>query len=146
MDKIEQLNLAIRIATDHHSQQIDKSGKPYILHPLWVMTNVDSLEEKIVAVLHDIVEDTDITIEDLIFSGFNEEIILAIDILTKKKNQKYDEYIELIGQNNLARKVKMADLTHNMDLTRLKEVTEKDKKRYVKYKNAYNYLTYLEYR
>lgn len=146
MELFKQLNMAIHIATDYHNGQIDKSGEPYILHPIWVMNNVKSLNGKVVAMLHDIVEDTEITIENLIDFGFDEDIVIAIDILTKKKGQKYTDYIELVGKNNLAREVKISDLKHNMDLKRLKEITDKDKKRYVKYKNSYDYLIYLHYK
>ena len=146
MELFKQLNMAIHIATDYHNGQIDKSGEPYILHPIWVMNNVKSLKGKVVAMLHDIVEDTEITIENLIDFGFDEDIVIAIDILTKKKGQKYTDYIELVGKNNLAREVKISDLKHNMDLKRLKEITDKDKKRYVKYKNSYDYLIYLHYK
>lgn len=143
MDLHEQLNLAINLATDHHSQQVDKAGQPYILHPLWVMNNVKTLKGKVVAVLHDIIEDTEVDIDDLILLDFDEDIIEAIDILTKKKRQTYTDYIHLVGTNKLAREVKIADLKHNMDLDRLKEVTDKDKERYVKYKNAHGYLVYI---
>lgn len=145
MNLHEQLNLAIRVATDFHSQQVDKAGQPYILHPLWVMNDVKTLKGKIVAVLHDVIEDTDITIEDLIFQGFDEDIIEAIDILTKKKGQKYTDYIHLVGTNKLAREVKISDLKHNMDLNRLKDVTDKDRERCVKYKNAHDYLIHVHY-
>lgn len=145
MDLHEQLNLAINLATDKHSKQVDKAGDPYILHPLWVMNKVKSLEAKIVAVLHDIVEDTDITIEDLIFKGFDDNIVYAVDILTKRKGMDYENYIDLIGENEIAMEVKMADLEHNMDLSRLKEITDKDRQRLLKYRNAHFYLTYIHY-
>lgn len=135
-----QLRMAINIANDVHSHQVDKAGQPYILHPLWVMNKVHTLKAKIVAVLHDIVEDTNITIEDLIFKGFDEDIVEAISLLTRKKNQSYNNYIELIATNDLAKEVKIADLSHNMDLSRLKEITDKDKERYNKYLKARDYL------
>lgn len=140
MELYELLNKAIILATTYHKGQVDKSGQPYILHPLWVMSNVESLKGKIVAILHDTIEDTQLTISDLINHGFCDDIVKAIDILTKKKNQKYDDYIELVSKNDLAKEVKIEDLNHNMDLNRLKEVTEKDVKRYLKYVKAYNYL------
>lgn len=140
MELFKQLNMAVKIAAHYHEGQVDKSGQPYILHPLWVMNNVESLKGKIVAVLHDIVEDTVMTMDKLSIFGFDEDILVAIDVLTKKEGQNYTEYIELINKNNLAREVKIADLKHNMDLGRLKEVTDKDRKRYEKYKTAYNYL------
>lgn len=146
MELFKQLNKAIHIATDYHDGQVDKGGQPYILHLIWVMNDVKSLRGKIVAVLHDIVEDTEVTIDNLTNFGFDDDIITAIDILTKKKEQKYNDYIESIGKNSLAREVKISDLKHNMDLKRLKEVTDTDKNRYDKYKKSYDYLVYLHYK
>ena len=88
MELFEQLNKAIYIATHYHNEQTDKSKQPYILHPLWVMNNVESLRGKIVAVLHDIIEDTEVTISKLAIYGFDEDVIEAVDILTKKKRSK----------------------------------------------------------
>ena len=135
-----QLETAIRLATQYHSGQKDKAGKPYILHPLWVMNKVNSIEAKIVAVLHDVLEDTSLTKDDLIAHEFNEDIVNAIELLTKSKNQSYESYIENISKNKLATEVKMADLLHNMDLTRLKDITFKDLTRSQKYMKAYNQL------
>lgn len=135
------LSRAIILATELHEGQVDKGGNPYILHPLRVMTNVKSLEGKIVAVLHDTIEDTDITVEDLIFKGFTGDIVEAVELLSKPKQEDYIKYIKRIKENSLAREVKIADLQDNMDLSRLKEITEKDLKRVEKYKKAYNILT-----
>ncbi|KEH89728.1 hypothetical protein Z967_06570 [Clostridium novyi A str. 4540] len=137
----EQLELAIKLASINHFGQKDKSNKPYILHLLYVMNNIDDLNAKIVGVLHDILEDTDITRNDLFNYGFSEEIVIAVEILTKPKHQKYMDYIENIKRNNIARKVKLIDLKHNMDLTRLFEISDKDLKRNIKYFEAYKRLS-----
>jgi (p)ppGpp synthase/HD superfamily hydrolase len=106
------------------------------------MSNVEGIKQKITAVLHDIVEDTSITIGDLNIYGFENDIVEAINILTKTKNQNYMEYIELIDKNNIARDVKIVDLKHNMDISRLDNITDKDIKRVEKYEKAYNLLMY----
>ena len=126
----ELLAKAIILATENHKGQLDKGGHPYILHPLRVMVNVKSLKAKIVAILHDIIEDTDITKEDL----------LTIELLSKSKKEDYIHYIRRIKGNPLAKEVKMADLQDNMDLTRLNKITEKDLNRVEKYKKAYSIL------
>lgn len=133
--------LALKIATEAHKGQVDKAGVPYINHPLTVASLVDTEEEKIVALLHDTIEDTSITEQDLIDYGFTNEIVEAVKLLTHNKNVPYMDYVAKIKDNELARKVKIADLTHNSDLSRLKEITDKDKKRYEKYQKALLYLT-----
>lgn len=133
--------LALKIATEAHKGQVDKAGVPYINHPLTVASLVDTEEEKIVALLHDTIEDTSITEQDLIDYEFPNEIVEAVKLLTHNKNVPYMDYVAKIKDNELARKVKIADLTHNSDLSRLKEITDKDKKRYEKYQKALLYLT-----
>ena len=137
------LDRAIELAKQHHEGQTDKAGKPYIEHPLRVMNQVESEEEKIVAVLHDIVEDTDISLDDLRNEGFSEEVVSAVECLTKQDGENYDSYIERISFNPLAVKIKLADLEDNRDLTRLPEVTDKDLKRIEKYDKALEKLTRL---
>lgn len=127
---------ALALAINHHEGQMDKAGKPYIEHPLRLMDQMESEEEKIVAVLHDIVEDTDISLDDLRNEGFSEEVLSAIECVTIKDGEDYDSFIERISFNPLAVKVKLADLEDNMDLTRLPEVTDKDFERVWKYKRA----------
>ena len=136
----EQLEEAIKLASIKHYGQRDKSNKPYIFHLLHVMNNVNDLNAKIVGVLHDILEDTDITRNDLLNCGFSEDIVIAVEILTKVKNQKYMEYIKNVKSNSIARKVKLIDLKHNMDLTRLSEISDEDLKRNIKYFKAYKKL------
>ena len=137
------LDRAIELAKQHHEGQTDKAGKPYIEHPLRVMYQVESEEEKIVAILHDIVEDTDISLNDLRNEGFSEEVVSAVECLTKQDGENYDSYIERISFNPLAVKIKLADLEDNRDLTRLPEVTDKDLKRVEKYDKALEKLTRL---
>ena len=137
------LDRAIELAKQHHEGQTDKAGKPYIEHPLRVMNQVESEEEKIVAVLHDIVEDTNISLNDLRNEGFSEEVVSAVECLTKQDGENYDSYIERISFNPLAVKIKLADLEDNRDLTRLPEVTDKDLERVEKYDKALEKLTRL---
>ncbi len=133
------LNKALIMAYEAHKNQVDKGGEPYYLHPIYVALTVQGETEKIVALLHDIVEDTDITLEDLRREGFSEQVIEAVDAITHR-GEDYDEYIKKVKSNPTATKVKIADIHHNMDITRLKEVTEKDKARIEKYKRALKYL------
>ena len=103
--------LVLKIATEAHKGQVDKVGVPYINHPLTVASLVDTEEEKIVALLHDTIEDTNITEQDLIDYGFPNEIVEAVKLLTHNKNVPYMDYVAKIKDNELARKVKIADLT-----------------------------------
>ena len=130
------LENAISIATQAHEGQSDKAGDPYILHPLRVMMKMTTEAERITAVLHDVIEDTDWTIERLRREGFHTEILDALDCLTKEDCEEYGEFIERVKLNPLAVKVKMADLEDNLDVARLKNVTEADTKRLEKYKYA----------
>lgn len=133
MDKL--LELAIKIAVRAHKGSVDKQNKIYILHPIRVMVSVETVEEKIVAILHDVVEDTDITFEDLVTYGFPLTIIDALKYLTRDKSIKYFDYIEKIKENDLARKVKLADLKDNMRDGCPSSLLER-------YKKAYIILTY----
>lgn len=137
MDEI--LKKAEAFAREKHNGQVDKSGAPYIEHPIAVASKLDGEIEKVVAMLHDTVEDTSATIEE-IRSEFGNEVADAVDVLTHDKGVSYMEYIRGIWKNSLARKVKMADLEHNMDLSRLSSVGEADLKRLEKYKAAYKIL------
>jgi (p)ppGpp synthase/HD superfamily hydrolase len=132
------LKRAIEIAVQAHKGQVDKAGQPYILHPLRVMMNVHSDNAKIVAVLHDVIEDSNLTLADLIIEEFSLDIVDALRLLTKRRYDKYFDYIHNIkdSKNNLAILVKLADLEDNMDMSRLKETTEQDEKRYKKYLDA----------
>ncbi len=132
---------AMSIAYNAHHGQVDKGDVPYVFHPVHLAEQANSEEACIVALLHDVVEDTNVTIEDLIESGFPEECIIAIKLLSHDKNQDYFEYIENLKTNRLARTVKLLDLNHNSDLSRLThEPTEKDLKRLKKYHKSMQIL------
>ena len=127
---------AMILAAKGHMGQLDKGGHPYILHPVRVMLQCKTIEEKTVAMLHDILEDTAYTEEDLRNEGFPEEIVAAVCCLTKTDGEDYTEYIERICKNKLAARVKLADLMDNMDLNRLPGLTPKDFQRLEKYLRA----------
>nr|WP_278430741.1 HD domain-containing protein [Brevibacillus laterosporus] len=127
---------AVLLATKAHANQQDKGGQPYILHPLRVMMYMPSDEARAVAVLHDVLEDTDVTADDLREAGFPKEVVEAVMILTKNSKEDYDSYIKRVKQNQLARAVKIADIKDNLDLTRIAEPTEADVARIEKYKRA----------
>ena len=132
----DKLELALKIATKAHEGQVDKAGQPYINHPMHVASLVTKTNEKIVALLHDVVEDTNITFKYLEAQGFSDEIIEALKLLTHDESVTYFDYVELIKCNKLARAVKVADLTHNSDISRIINPQEKDRKRIEKYKQA----------
>ena len=135
--------LASKIAYKAHEGQTDKAGVPYIFHPIHIAEQMDSEESCVVALLHDVIEDSDITLE-ILSKYFNDDIITALRVLTKKENDDYLMYIKRVKTNKLATKVKMKDLEHNRDLTRLDEVTDKDRKRSLKYWQAIRYLEDIE--
>ncbi|WP_222128611.1 GTP pyrophosphokinase [Paenibacillus xylanexedens] len=130
------IELAISIALQAHKGQRDKGEHPYILHPLAVMNRVESMEEKIVAVLHDVIEDSEVTIEELRGLGFSEEILTAIQLLTRSTEDSYEEFIEKTTTNRTARKVKIADIQENMNISRIKNPTQEDVHRLEKYRKA----------
>lgn len=139
--KFEQLlELAIEVATKAHAGQLDKGGNLYILHSQAVAASLDSTENKIVAYLHDVVEDTNITLEDLEKMGFTYRIVNSIRILTKSKDISYDDYLKSVKKDSNAWHVKMADIKHNMDISRIPEPTAKDVARIEKYKKALAFL------
>lgn len=139
-DLNELLELAIEVATKAHEGQVDKGGNPYILHPTAVASTVDGTENKIVAYLHDIVEDTEITLEDLREMGFTDKIVNSVKAITKSKNITYEDYLKSVKEDSIARQVKMADIKHNMDITRIPNPTKKDFTRIKKYKKALAFL------
>ena len=132
---------AIRIAVEAHRGQKDRAGAPYILHPLRMMFRMQTDAERMVAVLHDVVEDTDWTLDDLRGRGFAEEVVAAVDHLTRRDDESYEEFVERAGRHPIARRVKIADLEDNMDIRRTGEVTEKDTERLTKYHRAWRRLT-----
>jgi (p)ppGpp synthase/HD superfamily hydrolase len=135
------LDLAIQIAEKAHEGQLDKAGKPYILHPLTVMAQMDDVESKIVAVLHDAIEDSDLTITELSQQGFPALITEAIAAITKLDGELYDDYLLRVMGNEIALKVKIADVRHNMDISRIANPTGKDFQRLEKYQKVLNQLT-----
>ena len=135
------LELALSIATEAHKGQFDKAGVDYIEHPIYVASQVDTEEEKAVALLHDVIEDSPFTSEELLLAGLPEIVVAAVQILSKKKGQDCQIYLENVKSNPLARVVKLADLKHNSDLSRLSSVTDKDLERLEKYKKAIDYLS-----
>ena len=128
--------LAMKIAYKEHHGQTDKSGIPYIYHPIHLAEQMDDEKSTCVALLHDVVEDTDITLSDLAEYGFDDEIIDALKLMTHNKSVPYMDYVRKIKKNPIATKVKKADLAHNSDLTRLDYVDDKAKARVEKYKKA----------
>lgn len=127
---------AMNICYDAHHGVKDKSGVPYVFHPFHVAEQMDTEYEVCTALLHDVVEDTDYTLEDLRKAGFPEEIVSAVACLTKDKNQPYMEYIDIVKKNPLATKVKLADLAHNSDASRLNCMDEHAAERLKKYAKA----------
>ena len=132
---------AIQIAVEVHINQKDRNGNPYILHPIRVMMQVDSEDEQISAILHDVVEDSNLTLDDLKNEGFSETIIDTVNALSKRDGEIYDDYITRVSLNKTAIKIKLADLEDNMDLKRLNILTEEDKNRLAKYYKAWKKLS-----
>ena len=136
------LERAIQIAVEAHAGAKDRGGKAYILHPISVMMRCETDEEKIVAILHDVVEDTDWTFGALREEGFTDTIIEALKTVTKHSDDEdYDEFIQRSSKNEIGRKVKIADLRENLDVTRIGKLTDKDIERINKYKRALKTLT-----
>lgn len=130
------LERAIAIAATAHAGQVDKGGAPYILHPLKVMLRMTSLEERIVAVLHDVVEDCDISLDYLRKEGFSEVVLSAIESVTKVPGESYEDFVERAAQNPIGRVVKLADLEENSDLSRIASPSWEDLERIEKYRRA----------
>ena len=133
------------IAQEAHKGQMDKGGNPYIEHPLHVASQVETLELKMIAVLHDTLEDSSLTAADLVEAGLPEEVVEAIVVLTHEdgNEEAYLDYIRRVAGNKLAARVKKEDLKHNMDMSRIQSPTEKDRKRCAKYKKALRLLEEL---
>ena len=136
----EMTEKAMNIAYNAHQGQVDKSGIPYIFHPIHLAEQMETEEECIVALLHDVVEDTDVTFEQL-EKEFSATVIEALRLLTHDESVAYMDYVRKIKSNPIARTVKLADLWHNYDITRMKKITKKDLRRREKYQDAIQYLT-----
>lgn len=135
---------AIGLMLEKHRGQMDKAGKPYYGHLIRVAQDVFTGKRKIVALLHDIVEDTDATPEFLLQQGFPSEIVEAVDAISHREDESYEAFINRVAQNPLATTVKISDLEDNMDIFRLKEITEEDRLRLNKYLKAWRQLVELE--
>ena len=128
---------ALALALECHARAKDKAGAPYVLHPLRVMFRMKTEDEMTTAVLHDVVEEGGSSLEELRRQGFSEEVVAALDCLTRNDGQSYEDYIEEVRRNPLAARVKLADLEDNMDLSRIAEPDEDDFRRLEKYKAAH---------
>ncbi len=134
------LEHAISLATQAHQGQVDKAGHPYILHPLRVMFAVEGETARIIAVLHDVVEDSDVTFEALREMGYTDEVITGLACVTRRDNETYMEFVERAKQHPIARQVKLADIEDNMDMRRLQKIRDKDVERLRRYRQAWAYL------
>lgn len=133
------VELALEIATKAHKGQADKAGRNYIEHPITVASMCSNENEKIVALLHDVIEDSELTLEEIKSYGFDDEVVEALEVITKTKELVYQEYISKVKNNAIARVVKIADMTHNSDLSRLGNIND-DIARFKKYQKAIFYL------
>ena len=131
---------ALQIAYEAHKGKKDKGGSPYFLHPVFVSEFLETEEEKITAVLHDVVEDTPLTLDMLRAQGFSETVVEAVDSVTRRKGESYMEFVKRAAQNPIGKAVKIADLKHNMDISRISDPTENDYARLEKYRKALQYL------
>lgn len=127
---------AMSLCYEAHEGQMDKGGVPYVFHPIHVAEQMKNELDICVALLHDVVEDTDYEMDDVISAGFPEEIIYALKCITKSKAQSYGEYIKTVKKSPIAVRVKMADLAHNSDLTRLSVIDDEALNRLRKYEAA----------
>lgn len=131
---------AMKLCFKVHKKQVDKSGLPYVFHPYHLAEQMDDETSTVCALLHDVIEDSDYTYDDLAEMGFTAEIIDVLKLLTHDKGTPYQDYIKKISENQVAKKVKIADLTHNSDLTRLNNVDDAVLERIKKYKRAIKFL------
>jgi (p)ppGpp synthase/HD superfamily hydrolase len=141
MTKIATLEDAISIAALAHCGQKDKVGSPYLLHPLRMMLRMKSEASMMAAVLHDVVEDTDWTLEQLREQGFSDEVLAAVECLTHRDGESYEEFIGQVQKNQIAQQVKIADLEDNMNIKRIGRISPKDLERLEKYHRAWRVLT-----
>lgn len=136
-------NKALHIATCAHKGQVDKAGCDYIGHPLRVAQRCTTPEAKIVALLHDTIEDTDVTPQTLLDAGIPQEIVDAVLSVTRNLGESYSDFIQRAALNPLGLEVKLADLEDNMDIRRLQEITDNDVARLRKYLNAWRFLSQI---
>lgn len=131
---------AMKLCFKAHKDQVDKSGMPYVFHPFHVAEQMTDEATTIVALLHDVVEDTDYTLEDIAAEGFGKDILEALALMTHEDDIPYLDYVAKLKENPIARAVKLADLAHNSDLSRIGEIDEETKRRLEKYKKAKDIL------
>ena len=144
MDLNKLYDKALRIAIRAHKGQKDRSGKEYIMPPIRVSERCKTMQAKIVAILHDTIEDTEITPEILLSEGFPQNIVDAVLSVTKLDGESYEDFVRRSEKNPIGKEVKLADLEDNMDIRRLNEITDKDVKRLKKYLKAWRYLQGIE--
>ena len=132
--------IALKLCFEAHKDQVDKSGMPYVFHPFHLAEQMTDEETTVVALLHDVIEDTDYTLEDLAEMGFSENVLRAISLMTHDEGVPYMDYVARIKANPIARAVKLADLRHNSNISRLDKVGTSDFERVEKYKKAINLL------
>lgn len=132
----EKTRVALKLCFEAHKNQVDKSGMPYVFHPFHLAEQMQDEDTTIVALLHDVIEDTECTIDDLRDKGFSDKVIDAISLMTHDSSVPYMEYVAQIKTNPIAKVVKLADLKHNSDMTRLESITAKDEARAEKYRSA----------
>lgn len=135
------LNRAILIAVQAHQGQKDRYGAHYVLHPLRVMLRFETEKEMTVAVLHDVVEKSDWTLERLREEGFDDDILEAVDLLTRRDSQEYMDYIDRLKGNSLARKIKIADIEDNMNPERMGSSREENTEKLSRLRKAWRILT-----
>ena len=132
---------AMKLCYEAHKDQVDKTGVPYVFHPFHVAEQMKDEATTIVALLHDVVEDTDYTLEDIAAEGFGQEIVEAVALMTHEDEVPYLDYVAKLKDNPIARAVKLADLAHNSDQSRLGEIDDETKQRLEKYQKAISLLT-----
>ena len=142
MNLKEQLNKAIELAIEAHAGQLDThNGRPYIEHPFRVMNAGSTLYEKITGILHDVIEDTNVTLDQLKEEGFSVAVVDAVDAISRRENESYNSYIDRLQANPIAVRVKINEVTDNMDIRRMNEIRYHDLGRLQKYLQAYKQLT-----
>lgn len=134
------IELALHRALKAYGGKVDKAGKPYILHPLRLVARLDDPIAQCVALLHDVIEDSPTTADDLRNDGFPESVVSAVVVLTRRKGESYEAFIDRVRIHPLARKIKLLDIEDNMNLLRLNAVSEKDLQRVAKYHRAWKHL------
>ena len=136
----EKTKKALKLCFEAHKDQVDKSGLPYVFHPFHLAEQMQDEKTTIVALLHDVVEDTEYTLDDLRAMGFGDEVMEALSYMTHDPAVPYMEYVARIRENDIARRVKLADLRHNSDITRLDSIDQKALDRVEKYAQAIRLL------